>query len=220
MIKGTSIKLNLSESIEELSHGQSVIIAARWVMIVTAFILTIWSPAEVGVLRFQILLILCLAVANFYLHAQTLMSRPVLPQVIYAASAADLFVISMFVLLNGRFESGLFVFYFPAVMAFAVVFPTQITLYYTAGSAILYTVICLGGSRFADSLTDADFQVVIIRVVILAAIAVCSNVYLRIERNRRLQATIARDELLAEIGKRRVTIETSKNDFQPVMNRN
>jgi hypothetical protein len=55
-------------------------------------------------------------------------------------------------------------------------------------------------SRYLD--TSNELQVLIARVLILAAIAVCGNVFLRIERGRREAARKAHADLKAEFSKR------------------
>ena len=67
---------NRSETADDLAHGQVVIIAARWVLVVAGLILALWDPAPIAELRFQIVFILGLAMVNFYLQAQVLMRRP------------------------------------------------------------------------------------------------------------------------------------------------
>src|SRR5216683_1320111 len=77
------------ENTEDLSYGQIVLVSARWILVVVGLILTLWDPAPISTLRIQLLVIFLVAAANFYLHAQALMKRPVPSQVIYAASAVD-----------------------------------------------------------------------------------------------------------------------------------
>ena len=81
-------------------------------------LLAFWNPGAVNELRVQILVILVLAVANFYLHAQLLRRRPAIDSVVYAASAADIAVITTLVVSQGGFISNLFIFYFLAFLAF------------------------------------------------------------------------------------------------------
>ena len=211
--KDTSGQDSAPDDMEELAHGQIVIVSARWVLVLAGLLLTLWDPGAIGSLRIEILLILLMAVANFYLHAQALMRRPILPQIIYAASAGDLAIVTIFVIMAGGFSSNLYTFYFPAVLAFSVVFPTAITFLYIASTAALYTLISLGSfvvTGVGYSMAENDLQVLVTRLLVLAAIAVCGNIYWRIERDRRLAATEAREELVAEIDRR-----ASEDDLEP-----
>jgi len=212
-------RADVPESTGELPHGQIVIVAARWVLVLSGFLLVIWNPAQIGTLRVEILMIFLLAVANFYLHAQTLMRRPVLPEVIYATSAADLVIVTVFIVVSGGFSSDLYIFYFPAIVALAVVFPTALTLWYTAITAAFYAGISLLTIQSTFPALSNDLQVLLSRVVILVAVAVCSNVFLRIERDRRRAAVHARAELAAEIGKRATPAEPKKDHPLPVQER-
>src|SRR3972149_7862445 len=78
-----------SHTPEDLAHGQIVIVTFRWIMVAAGFVFALWNPEPVAELRVQILVILALAVANFYLHAQVLRRRPALELVIYAARGGD-----------------------------------------------------------------------------------------------------------------------------------
>ncbi len=134
------------ETSDDLVHGQVVIIAARWILVIVGLMLAVWDPNAMGELRIQIVLVLGLAVANFYLHSQALMRKPISAPVVLAASAGDLTVISLIIISQGGFESNVFVFFFPAILAFSVAFRTQIT-YLLAGSAIAIYGIIAGSSE-------------------------------------------------------------------------
>ena len=168
---------------DDLAHGQGVIIAARWVLVVSALALAVWEPRALGELRVQIVLILGLAVANFFLHSQVLMRRPVREAVVYAASAADIGVVSLIVIAAGGFSSGAYVFYFPALVAMSVAFRPAMTLAFGAATAVAYSLVSL--PTFTP---ETDGVVLVSRLAMLAAVAVCGSVYWRIERNRRIPA--------------------------------
>ena len=172
-----------------------VIIAARWVLVATGLMLALWSPADVVDLRIQIVVILGLAGANFYLHTQVLMGRPTLAPVAYAASAADLIAISMIIFAQSESSSGLYVFYFPAILAFSVAFRTEMTLAFAGAGIAAYGLIATTSFH-----TDSP-EVISVRLLMLAAVAVCGNMYWRIERRRRVAAHQVRDELRAQVGR-------------------
>src|SRR5262249_34587917 len=126
----------------DLASGQIVIVSARWVLIVTALALSLWSPvpSDLNWLRLSLFVLLALAVGNFYLNAQMLMRRPVPAAVVYAASAADLVVITVLTAAFGGSDAPMFVFYYPALLAFALVFPLPMTVVFTGAVVWLYTV--------------------------------------------------------------------------------
>ena len=182
------------ESPEELGHGQVVVVAARWILVGAGLLLALWNPDAMGELRVQIMLIVGLAVGNFFLHSQILMKRPVAAAIAYGASAADIAVISLIVIAAGGLESGLYVFYFPALLALSVAFRTEVTYTFAGAAIAAYGLIA------SVSLAGGDEGAVLItRMLMLAAVAVCGNIYWRTERDRRRAATETRDELLKEV---------------------
>ncbi len=171
-----------------VASGQIVVIGARWVLILTALALALWSPApsELNWLRLSLLVLLALAVGNFYLHAQLLMRRPVAEPVVYAASAADLAVITILTAAFGGADAPMFVFYYPALLALALVFPLTMTLLFTGAVVWLYMVVSLGNPwRWLSLLDSTDTQVLVARLISLVAVAVVANQYARVETERR-----------------------------------
>jgi hypothetical protein len=176
------------EQASSLASGQIVIVSARWVLILTALAIALWSPApeDLNRLRLSLFVLLGLAVGNFYLHAQILMRRPVSELLVYAASAADLAVITLLTATFGSPDAPTFVFYYPALLAFALVFPLGITLLFTGALVWVYALISLGDpGRWYHLLDGADTQVLVARLISLVAVAVVANQYARIEAERR-----------------------------------
>jgi hypothetical protein len=168
---------------EDLSHGQIVMIAARWIFVATGLFLALLAPGDLVALRFQILVLLVLAVVNFYLYTQVVMRRPALQVVIYVTSLADLMTITFLTLFSpqGAFFSYLYVFYFPALLVISVTFaPKMLAIF--ASAIPLYGLVALttgGGIPFEDVPT------VVIRMLMLGAIVICGSSYGDIERRRR-----------------------------------
>ena len=195
-------KLRLSpQEPEDLMYGQSVIVSARWLLVVSGLFLALWNPGPMSELRIQILFILLLAFANFYLQAQLLMKKPARSGVVYFASAADLAVISVMVILGRGFESNVYVFYLPALLALSVAFSPASTLLLAGGAAAFYTFISLGSALFGDF----DIQVLIARLIMMSAVAVCGQIYWRIERDRRSAAVKARKGLVTRLREAQAT---------------
>lgn len=177
------MKTKLPQSLLDLSQGQIVIIVARWLLILAGLVLLLLNPPSLTVVRFQILFILGLAVANFYLCAQVLMKRKTLEWVIYAASLADIAVITLIVLSQGGFASNTYTFYFPALLAMSVAFNTGVLIFYAGGMIWLYGLISVFTIRHTD-----DFQTLVIRLLMMMAIPVCGILYQHIEQQRLKQA--------------------------------
>ncbi|MCP4421349.1 MAG: hypothetical protein GY805_32460 [Chloroflexi bacterium] len=180
--------------------GQIVIVTARWILVLAGLLLALWNSVSVSELRIQILFVLLLAISNFYLQAQLLMRRPLANPVVYAASLADLVVITILIHSGGGFHSGLYVFYFPAILAFSVAFPSDLTLFFVISTVAIYATLSLMTGGYGAG----GLQVILTRLLMITAVAFCGNFYQRIE-NRRLQAMIkAQKDLMTQIRQRRV----------------
>ena len=178
---------NQSDSTEDLAHGQVVIIAARWILVVAGLMLALWNPEAMGELQVSIVLILGLAMANFFLHSQVLQRRRVRPNVAYGASAADIAVISLVLIVGGGFDTIPYVFYFPALLALSVAFPTKVTMAFTAATVAVYGLVSLATAA------ESQAPTVVTQMLMLGAVAVCGNVYWRIEGDRRRTAAETRE---------------------------
>ena len=182
-VKGGYAMFNKGEgtgdSTEGLSHGQIVIIAARWVLVVAGLLLALWDPAGMGELQVSIVLILALAVGNFFLHSHVIRGQQVPATVAYAASAADIGVISLVLVVTGGFNTIPYVFYFPALLALSVAFPPKVTALFTGAIMAIYGLVSVA------SASPSEGPALVTQLVMLAGVAFCGNAYWRIERDRR-----------------------------------
>jgi len=169
---------------ENLFYGQAVIVWARWILIATGLVLSFWEPASLGLLQIQLAAIITLAFGNFYLHVQLLRGRPAIDRVVYAASAADLAVVTTLVISQNGYSSPVFVFYFAAVLGLSVAFPTVLTALYTSAVVVVYGTVCLST---ADS---TEYPAVFTRLLMIAAIALCGALFARSESHRRAEALL------------------------------
>ena len=178
---------------EDLASGQTVLVWARWILIGTGLLLSFWTPKDLLTLQVQLAAIIALAFGNFYLHVQLLRGRPALDNVVYGASIADIAVVTALVLVQGGYPSPVFIFYFAAIVGISVAFPTVVTAGYTAMVVGVYGVISL-----ATATTD-EYPAVFIRLLTIAAVAVCGNLFARHEAERRADAIRRHTEMLDEI---------------------
>lgn len=177
---------------QDLVSGQPVIVAVRWIMIVTALILAIWNVESMADLRLQIIAILLLAVTNFYLQAQLLMKRHLNKNIVYGASAVDLIMITVLVMFQGGYFSSIYVFYLPAIAAFAVAFPRPLTALYTIIVVLVYGLVALVTS-------GVQVDVVVARLMMITAVAFCGSLYLQLEHQRRLEAFESDEAFLPDL---------------------
>lgn len=178
---------------EDLAYGQSVLVWARWILIGTGLLLSFWSPKDLLTLQVQLAAIIALAFGNFYLHVQLLRGHPALDNVVYGASLADIAVVTALVIVQGGYASPVFIFYFAAVVGISVAFPTWMTTAYTAIVVGVYGVIAM------STATAGDYPAIFTRLLMIAAIAVCGNVFARHESRRRADAIRVHDEMLDDI---------------------
>lgn len=173
--------------LDDLEHGHSVIIAARWLLVAAGLMFVLYRPQSTTELTVGVLAVLGIAAANFWLHTRPLTNQAVEPLWAYMASAADLAVISGLVLMQGSLTSKAYVFYYPAVLVYSLVFPTGVSAVLTAG--VLGFVFMRG---VEDSL---DERILVARLLTLAATAVIGWRYRRVEeqrRERRIEASSSR----------------------------
>ena len=175
---------------DDLVFGQTVLVWARWILIGTGLVLSFWTPSDLLTLQVQLAAIIALAFGNFYLHVQLLRGHPALDNVVYAASIGDLCVVTALVIVQGGYPSPVFVFYFAAVVGISVAFPTLLTAVYALVVIGGYGIICLS--------TGGDGPAVFTRLLMIAAIAVCGNLFARNESHRRQDAIRIHEELQDE----------------------
>ncbi len=161
-------------------HGHILIITARWVLVLVGLVLTLNKPQDLFEMELSILVILSLAVANFFLHVSTVTGRPIQRYFIYAATVGDVAVISIIVAMTGGADANSFVFYYPAVLAYALVFPRSIVLLFTAGVIGTYSAVA------AQSLAapGADIGIFLVRLLTLVALMSLTTMYQQVERRR------------------------------------
>ena len=200
MLRGDSS----GEVSEDLSAGQIVIITARWVLILAGLIFALAPPFPNNLVQLEVnvVVIIVLAMANFFLHMQVLGKRPTLDTLVYASAAVDIAVISVIILtqvaLQGAaagFTSTIYVFYFPALLAISVAFPRSMTILYTGATMAIYAMIALPGS-------GGDGAVILARLLMMGAVAFVGTRYLGVEGERRRAAAQAQQELLAQVRQR------------------
>jgi hypothetical protein len=186
---------------EDLFFGQSVIIWARWGVILAGTVLALWTSTSTTQLLRTIPFFLALMAMNFFLHGRYVMGSPLNRTAVIVGSVVDLAVITAIVAFwpgQDGLRSQFFVLYYPVVFAFALVFPRVIEAAYTAGTIIVYSGVCLAfGMSFQN--TAADFKTLVMRIVVLAAMGFLGNYYFRIERERLRRAAQGAPSVLDEL---------------------
>jgi hypothetical protein len=189
-------------ALEDIFFGQSVILWARWSVILAGAVLVLWTSSTVDQLTRTFPFFLALMAMNFFLHGRYVMGRPLNRTVVVAASVADLVLITAIVVfwpgpigLNNQF----FVLYYPVVFAFALVFPRAIEAAYTVLAIVAYATICiaLGTVSFANG--ALDLKVLLMRLIVIAAMGFLGNYYFRIQRDRLRRLSQGMPSVLTEL---------------------
>ena len=184
---------------EDLAFGQTVLVWARWILIGTGLLLSFWGPKDLLTLQVELAAIIALAFGNFYLHVQLMRGHPAIDTVVYGASIADISVITALVLVQHGYESPVFIFYFAAMVGISVAFPTFLTAGYTAITIGVYGIIAL-------ATTPGDgYPAVFTRLLMIAAVALCGNLFARSESRRRADAIRIHTEMLDEAQQKSTT---------------
>ncbi len=124
---------------DDLEQGHSVIIAARWLLVAAGLMFVLYRPQSTTDLTAGVLAVLGIAAVNFWLHTRPLTNQPIEPLWAYLASVADLTAISGLVLMQGGLTSKAYVFYYPAILVYSLVFPTSVSAALTAESEMAST---------------------------------------------------------------------------------
>ena len=175
------------EAAEDIFFGQIVIIWARWFVILTGAILALWAANSISELTVASLLIVALMAVNFFVHGRYLMEKPINRTLTALVSLVDLAIITLIVLAwRGQtgLESPFFIFYYPVLAAFAFVFTPGFTLMFTTLALLSYVgTVFISDPGFV--LNAADFELLITRLITLAAMGGLGTYYWRIQRKRR-----------------------------------
>jgi hypothetical protein len=178
------------EAAEDIFFGQLVIIWARWFLIFAGIVLTLWTVDNPRDLTFGLVPIIALMLVNFYLHGRYVLEKPANQMLVAIGSVIDLIIVTVIVLIwpgETGLESPYSIFYYPIILAFAFVFRDRYTLFYTGAALIAYTASCLALSP--DILQDTvRIELLLQRLIIMAAIGGLGTFYWRIQRKRRRAA--------------------------------
>jgi hypothetical protein len=161
---------------DDLLHGHSVIIAARWMLVAVGLMIVLYRPQSVTDVTVGVLGVLGIAIVNFWLHTRPLTNRPTEPFWAYFASAVDIGVISGLTLIGGNMPGSTYAFYYPAVVGYSLVFPSSVSAWL---SSAMLTFVC------ATGVTDGlDIPILVARLLTLGATAFIGWRYRRVEEER------------------------------------
>ena len=184
----TAQRTNERASAEDIYFGQVVANWARWSIIGAALMLVLWTSGDTFRLILGVLPIVGLMVVNFYLHGRYLANRPANGPLVAVASAIDIALITGLILLwpsNSAVGSGLFVLYFPALVAFAFIMSPRISIGFTACVLGVYALAAFTSDPGILASMEA-IETLVARLITLAAAGVLAAYFWRVQRRRRL----------------------------------
>lgn len=176
---------------EDIFFGQTVIMWARWSVIVAGIVLVLWTSTNVSLLTRTMPFFLVLMAVNFFLHGRYVMGSPLNRVVVTVASVIDLVLITAIVVLwpgSHGLHNQFFVLYFPVVFAFALVFTRRIEVAYTGLAMLFYAGACILTGTVPFDL-GSDDKVLVMRLIVIAAMGFLGNYYFRIQRERLARAS-------------------------------
>ena len=88
------VRTHEQAALEDVFFGQSVILWARWSVILAGAVLVLWTSTTVAQLTRTFPFFLVLMAMNFFLHGRYVMGSPLNRTVVVAASIADLVLIT------------------------------------------------------------------------------------------------------------------------------
>lgn len=186
------------ETAEDIFFGQTVISWARWFLIAGGIILVLWGAEGIGQLTVGTLAVVALMAINFYLHGRQLAQQPANPKLVTLASLMDLGIITGVILAwpdaaHRGLGSPFFIFYYPAVLAFAFVMRPGLTWTYTLAALASYVTVCIvvSPSMVNDS---TMLESLVTRSIIILAVGALGTYYWRIQRDRRRVATTSAEK--------------------------
>ncbi|TMB46930.1 MAG: hypothetical protein E6J53_03980 [Chloroflexi bacterium] len=178
---------------EDLFFGQTVLLWARWSVIVAGIVLVLWTAKSISYLTATMPFFLVLMAVNFFLHGRYVMGSPLNRAMVVAASAIDVVLITAIVIFwpgHHGLDNQFFVLYFPVVFAFALVFTRRVEAVYTVVTMVAYTAACIVVGTLPLDGGNED-KVLVMRLVLIAAMGFLGNYYFRIQRRRLAEATQA-----------------------------
>ena len=176
-------------------YSQRIVVVVRW------FLLSIWLVllnyrSDYGALTLGSLnaMGVALAVLNGYVHWCIWEGRPITRPYALALSAMDLTIITAGIGVTSRIDNTVFVFYYPALLGLALVFPSRrlsfsvVTLVAIAYAALSITL--EPGVSYAAN----EEKVMIVRITTMFAVVAAGNLLARIEITRRREAVAAEQQ--------------------------
>jgi signal transduction histidine kinase len=201
----------------ERRAGLAILTGVRW-MLIAAAIFTIGYEPGLSRLAFGTIavLIAVAVVMNIVFQARLRSRRTIFVGLPLFAGVYDAAAITTALALAEGFANDSFVLYYPALLAFSIVFRGWWSLYYGAAVLTAYTLVSLFTHDNFVQEDGSQEKVLILRLATMTATVAIGNMVVRIERSRRqvavaAEAARARDVLELE-QRARVAERTARDE--------
>ena len=177
-------------------HATWISVWGRWfIWLVGVFLLAyrpgFWYPEDIEYLALPVSVFM----VNGLVHYRLLTNRSVTWRWMLLLSAIDVALITVGVVIGGGFTSFIFLVYYPALAAFAVVFSSlSLSLASTTMAAVAYAVVCLMVGSGID-LDAGKEKVLVARLALMYTLVLVISFTTRFERVR-WQAAVSRERQL------------------------
>ena len=174
-------------------YAAKVTVWGRWFIWLFAAVMLayrpgLWYPEDIGYLLLNVML----ATLNGVFHYRILTNRPVTWHWMLALSALDIALITANIVVSGRFDNYIFITYYPALGAFAVIFTSfRLNIAWATVAAASLAAVSLAVGSGLD-LDAGDDRALAARVAAMYLTVLGVNLIVRFERIRR-QAALARE---------------------------
>ena len=174
-------------------YAAKVTVWGRWIVWFFAAVMLahrpgLWYPEDIE----YALLNVMLATLNGVFHYRLLTNRPVTWRWMAGLSAMDIALITANIAVSGRFDNYIFLTYYPALGAFAMIFTSfRLSMAWVTAAAAAHTAVSFGVGSGLD-LDAGDERALAARVAAMYLIVVGISLIVRFERIRR-QAALARE---------------------------
>ncbi len=181
-----------------VQHAAKVMVWGRWfIFLISIFLLAcrpgLWYPDDIEHAILQIPLV----VFNGLVHHRLLTNRPVTWRWMLSLSALDIALITTHAVVVGGLGNLIFLAYYPALGAFAVVFSSfSLIMMWTTMVAAVYALVSVVVGPGLD-LVAGEERVLVARLAVMYLIVVGISLIVRSERERR-QAATARERRMQQ----------------------
>lgn len=174
----------------------AITVAIRWLLLCTWLAMINYRAGDTPQLTFNIIGA-AVAVANAYVTWRVLAGRPITWRHALGLSSLDLIVITAGLYLDGGFQNRFYVFYYPALLGFSLMFPRRASFIALGTVVALYVLMSL---TIEPTLNRELFQekVLVVRVITMVGIVAAGVLLAMWERARRREAVAAERERAQE----------------------